>query len=79
MAEPEKTKTYLPPKTDVEFGPWHAWNSFLMALTKMPAAWYFLSIMFLAPDTNFYCSKTDTNTVRNNTCHRMNPSLYVRQ
>lgn len=64
MPESAKTKAYSPPKTDVEFGPWHAWNSFLMALTKMPAAWYFLSIMFLAPDTKFYCSDSDSNLTK---------------
>ncbi|XP_045468546.1 organic cation transporter protein-like isoform X4 [Harmonia axyridis] len=38
------------------FGKWQCWISFLLSLFKFPIAWVQMSIIFLAPPTQFWCS-----------------------
>ncbi|KAM3964985.1 organic cation transporter protein-like [Aphomia sociella] len=40
-----------------DFGRWQFWISVLMALLKLPLAWYQLNIIFLAPPQEFWCVK----------------------
>ncbi|CAG4930720.1 unnamed protein product [Colias eurytheme] len=40
-----------------DFGKWQLKISILMALLKLPMAWYQLNILFLAPPQNFWCAK----------------------
>ncbi|KAK9884743.1 hypothetical protein WA026_007591 [Henosepilachna vigintioctopunctata] len=37
------------------FGKWQCWISFLLSLFKFPIAWIQMSIIFLAPPTQFWC------------------------
>ncbi|XP_044756717.1 organic cation transporter protein-like [Coccinella septempunctata] len=39
-----------------DFGKWQCWISFLLSLFKFPIAWIQMSIVFLAPPTQFWCS-----------------------
>lgn len=43
---------------DVAWGRYQAGTSILMALLKMPAAWFQLSLLYLAPDISHRCSHT---------------------
>ncbi|XP_046670848.1 organic cation transporter protein-like [Homalodisca vitripennis] len=43
-------------QNDAQWGRYHAGASVLMALLKMPAAWYQLSLLFLSPNINFRCA-----------------------
>ncbi|CAH4034027.1 unnamed protein product [Pieris brassicae] len=40
-----------------DFGKWQFKTALLMALLKLPMAWYQLNILFLAPPQNFWCEK----------------------
>ncbi|CAG9787702.1 unnamed protein product [Diatraea saccharalis] len=40
-----------------DFGPWQLRISVLMALLKLPMAWYQLNIIFMAPPQDFWCEK----------------------
>ncbi|RVE54036.1 hypothetical protein evm_001439 [Chilo suppressalis] len=40
-----------------DFGPWQLRISVLMALLKLPMAWYQLNIIFMAPPQDFWCVK----------------------
>ncbi|KAH9627705.1 hypothetical protein HF086_016859 [Spodoptera exigua] len=40
-----------------DFGRWQLKISILMALLKLPIAWYQLNIIFMAPPQDFWCSK----------------------
>ncbi|XP_022122124.2 organic cation transporter protein [Pieris rapae] len=40
-----------------DFGKWQFKIALLMALLKLPMAWYQLNILFLAPPQNFWCAK----------------------
>ncbi|KAH1012958.1 organic cation transporter protein [Dendroctonus ponderosae] len=42
-----------------DFGKWQLKISILMSLIKFPIAWFQMSIVFLAPPTNFWCKKPD--------------------
>lgn len=48
-------------------GPWHIVIAVALSLVKFPVAWHQLSIIFLAPPTNFSCaapiSKTNESTI----------------
>ena len=39
-----------------DFGKWQATISLLLSLLKLPIGWFQLSIVFLAPVTNFWCA-----------------------
>lgn len=41
------------------FGRWQLKISILMALLKLPIAWFQLSIVFLAPPTQFWCKQPE--------------------
>ncbi|XP_072932797.1 organic cation transporter protein-like isoform X3 [Epargyreus clarus] len=43
-----------------EFGRWQLWISVLMALLKLPMAWYQLNIIFMAPPQEFWCVKPNS-------------------
>ncbi|KAL0880255.1 hypothetical protein ABMA27_002712 [Loxostege sticticalis] len=43
-----------------DFGPWQLRISVLMALLKLPMAWYQLNIIFMAPPQDFWCEKPDS-------------------
>ncbi|CAK1555155.1 unnamed protein product [Leptosia nina] len=45
-----------------DFGKWQLKIAILMALLKLPMAWYQLNILFLAPPQNFYCVKPKSFT-----------------
>jgi hypothetical protein len=40
-----------------DFGRWQAGISLLMALLKLPIAWFQLSIIFLEAHTDFWCAR----------------------
>lgn len=40
-----------------EFGKWQFRTSALMALLKLPIAWFQLNIIFMAPPQDFWCAK----------------------
>lgn len=55
-----KAKTDTPDLTTKvigDFGRWQFRIGFLMALLKLPIAWYQLNIMFMAPPQDFWCTK----------------------
>lgn len=39
-------------------GKWHIWICLAIFLVKFPVAWHQLSIVFVAPRTDFYCADT---------------------
>lgn len=39
-------------------GKWHIWICLAIFLVKFPVAWHQLSIVFVAPRTDFYCVDT---------------------
>ncbi|XP_028026616.1 organic cation transporter protein-like [Bombyx mandarina] len=43
-----------------DFGKWQLNISLLMALLKLPLAWYQLNIIFMAPPQDFWCAKPDS-------------------
>lgn len=49
-------------------GKWQIWICFVVFLVKFPVAWHQMSIIFLAPPTNFTCS-SDNSGVFDNHCH----------
>ncbi|XP_030756859.1 solute carrier family 22 member 3-like [Sitophilus oryzae] len=68
--EESKTSLKVPPNQDKtqndiirtvvgDFGRWQLRISLLMALVKLPIAWFQLSIVFLAPSTKFWCKKPE--------------------
>lgn len=63
------------PKTEDPFtkaigaiGKWQIWVCFVVFLVKFPVAWHQMSIIFLAPPTNFTCSDTGETKVFDNVC-----------
>lgn len=54
--EDNKLKQHDPLKESIgDFGLWQFKISLLMSLLKLPIAWFTLSIVFLAPPTQFWC------------------------
>lgn len=45
-----------------DFGKWQAIISLLLSLLKLPIGWFQLSIVFLAPTTNFWCVSPTGNS-----------------
>lgn len=43
-------------------GPWHIVIAIALSLVKFPVAWHQLSIVFLAPPTNFSCISPESST-----------------
>ncbi|KAI4502390.1 hypothetical protein M0802_002302 [Mischocyttarus mexicanus] len=43
-------------------GPWHIVIAIALSLVKLPVAWHQLSIVFLAPPTNFSCISPESST-----------------
>jgi hypothetical protein len=58
MAHRESTSDALQ-ETVGDFGRWQAGISLLMALLKLPIAWFQLSIIFLEAHTDFWCARPD--------------------
>lgn len=49
-------------------GKWQIWICCVVFLVKFPVAWHQMSIIFLAPPTNFTCA-TGAGEVFDNVCH----------
>lgn len=49
--------------SDEPWGPKLALGCILMSLLKLPAAWFQLFVIYLAPDINFRCDTNTTNSV----------------
>lgn len=59
-------------------GKWHIWICLAIFLVKFPVAWHQLSIVFVAPRTDFYCADTALDKCDPNcTAHVFNRSIFT--
>ncbi|ENN73834.1 hypothetical protein YQE_09568, partial [Dendroctonus ponderosae] len=58
-------------------GKWHIWVCLAIFLVKFPVAWHQLSIVFVAPRTEFYCVDPNLDKcARNCSAHVFNRSVF---
>ncbi|CAG9768665.1 unnamed protein product [Ceutorhynchus assimilis] len=58
-------------------GKWHIWICLAIFLVKFPVAWHQLSIVFVAPRTDFFCAETNLDKcAKNCSTHIFNRTVF---